>query len=478
PRLRHAVVAPGRVEHRLEDRAGGLLIKKRHAVRVADDARQLVVVTVRLLALGERDGLLFLVGLRLLGPGATGARRLDHEGIASVHGGRAADGRVEVALDLLVEAREDRLLADRREAVRGRRHDLRRLDRLVEIFGGLTEHVSRAGARRQARGLADLLGQVGRHATEIAGQKSREPVALRVLQHLEQHAERAAVGMRLDLARRLRHLVVRPGQDLRLPLGRQVRELDVRVRDDRLLEILVDRRAALLVPALDLEGDLGAARRLPLDLLLLEDQGLVLLGVHLDLEEVRGRFCARARDDLHGLARRELAVHAGGRDTDALLTAAHAEPVELRSVEELREDRRDLLPDDARAVVGDRDAGAAGLARRRPRAAGGGGLPLDDDVPGDPGLLARVERVVGGFLDAGQKGLARIVEAEQMPVLREELRDGDLALARAHLDGRDGGLGRGRGYGLRYGRGSGLGCSGGGGFGATLLTTGLGQWRS
>src|SRR5215470_1113919 len=63
-----------------------------------------------------------------------------------------------------------------------------------------------------------------------------------------------------------------------------------------------------------------------------------------------------------------------------------------------------------------------------------------------------------------------------MPVLREELGDGDLALARAHLDGRDGGLERGR---LRFGRGGGLVCGGRGGrLGAALVTTGLGQWRS
>src|SRR5262249_60736733 len=112
-----------------------------------------------------------------------------------------------------------------------------------------------------------------------------------------------------------------------------------------------------------LEGPLGAARRLPLDLLLLEDQRLVLLGVDLDLEEVGRRPGAGARDDLHGLAGRELAVHAGGRDADPLLAAAHAEPVELRAVEKLREDRRELLPDDAGAVVGGREAGGACLAR-------------------------------------------------------------------------------------------------------------------
>ncbi len=52
-RLRHAVVAPGGVEHGLECRAGGLLVEQRHAVGVANDAGQFVVV-VLLLAFGQR----------------------------------------------------------------------------------------------------------------------------------------------------------------------------------------------------------------------------------------------------------------------------------------------------------------------------------------------------------------------------------------------------------------------------------------
>src|SRR5262249_52681155 len=147
----HAVVAPGGVEHRLEDRAGGLLIEERHAVRVADDARELVPVAVGLLTLGQRDRLLLLIRLRLLGPAPEGQPRLDDERVAAIDGGRATDGGVEIPLDLLIEPREDRLLADRREAIRRRRHDLRRLDRLVEILRGLTEHVPGTRARRETR---------------------------------------------------------------------------------------------------------------------------------------------------------------------------------------------------------------------------------------------------------------------------------------------------------------------------------------
>src|SRR5262249_42181299 len=157
---------------------------------------------------------------------------------------------------------------------------------------------------------------------------------------------------------------------------------------------LLDRGASLLVAPLDLEGNLRPARGLPGDLLLLEDPRLVLLGVDLDLEEVRGRSPTGARDDLHGLARRELAVHAGRRDADALLPPAHPQAMELGSVEELREDRRDLLAHDPGPVVGDRDAEAARLTGgRRGVPVAPGGLELDDHVGEDAGLLARVQRV-------------------------------------------------------------------------------------
>src|SRR5262249_60620436 len=123
--------------------------------------------------------------------------------------------------------------------------------------------------------------------------------------------------------------------------------------------------APLLGAPLDLERHLGPARRLPVDLLLLEDERLVLLGVDLDFEVVSLGPGARARDDRDGLAGGELAVHAGGRDADALLTAAHAQPMELGTVEELREDRRNLLANDPGAVVGHRDPEAGRLAHPR-----------------------------------------------------------------------------------------------------------------
>ena len=102
--------------------------------------------------------------------------------------------------------------------------------------------------------------------------------------------------MRLDLARLRRQLVDRPGIFFGLALRRVVDELDVRVGDGGLLEVLVDRGAALLIAALDFEGHLGAAVVLPVDLLVLENPRLVLLGVDLDFEVVGralARWCAR-----------------------------------------------------------------------------------------------------------------------------------------------------------------------------------------
>src|SRR2546430_2465148 len=78
---------------------------------------------------------------------------------------------------------------------------------------------------------------------------------------------------------------------------------------------------------------------------------------------------------------------------------------------------------------------AARLARRGRSLPIGDGLHLDDHVGEDPGFLAGVKRVIDGLLHTGEQRLSRIVEPQQMPVLGEELGDGDLPLARPHLDG-------------------------------------------
>ena len=64
-------------------------------------------------------------------------------------------------------------------------------------------------------------------------------------------------------------------------------------------------------------------------------------------------------------------------------------------------------------------------------------VDLDRQLGEDAGLLAGVERVVDGFLDRGEQGLRRVVEAEQVAVLGEELGDRDLALLLGQRLGRD-----------------------------------------
>ena len=435
-RLGHPVVAPRGLERGLEGRAGRLLVEQRDAIGVPDDTGQLVVV-LAILAFRERHhGRVRRGGGDLVRRLAEGQPGLDDERIAAVHRGRSGHRGVELTLDLLVEAVEDRLLADGRDAVRGRRHDLGRLDGLVERLGGVAVHVARPRVRRELGRLADLHRDRGRDPAEVAREEPGERVAPGVVEHAQEHAELDAVGMRLDLAGRGRQLLDRPRVLPGVALRGVVDERHVRIGDRDLLEELVHRGAALLVAPFDLERHLRAARMVPVDLLALEDPGLVLLGVDLDLEVVRRGPRPRARGDLHRLAGRELRVHARRGDADALLAAAHPEPVELRAVQQLGEDRRDLLADDAGPVVDDGDAEARGLAgRHRCLVAARRDLERDDHLGQDAGLFGRVERVVHRFLDAGEQGLARIVEAEQMAVLGEELGDGDLPLARAHLGG-------------------------------------------
>src|SRR5262245_65190268 len=103
----------------------------------------------------------------------------------------------------------------------------------------------------------------------------------------------------------------------------------------------------------------------PIDLFSLEYPRLVFLGIDLDLEVVSGRPRAGARDNLHRFASCQLRIHAGRRYTDSLLPAAHAQPMKFGPVEKLSEYRRDLLADDAGAVIDHRYPEPVCLARRR-----------------------------------------------------------------------------------------------------------------
>src|SRR5437016_6858274 len=70
---------------------------------------------------------------------------------------------------------------------------------------------------------------------------------------------------------------------------------------------------------------------------------LIAPGVDLNLKVVRRLSRRGHRNDLHRLARGEHAVHAGGADADALLAAAHPQPVEFRTVWKFSENQRDLF---------------------------------------------------------------------------------------------------------------------------------------
>src|SRR5262245_62507130 len=90
---------------------------------------------------------------------------------------------------------------------------------------------------------------------------------------------------------------------------------------------------------------------LPIDLLFFKNPRLVFFGIDLDFEVVSGRPRAGARGDLNRLAGCQLGIHAGSGYPDALLPAAHAQPMKFGPVEKLGEYRRNLLSDNAGAVV-------------------------------------------------------------------------------------------------------------------------------
>ncbi len=219
-------------------------------------------------------------------------------------------------------------------------------------------------------------------------------------------------------------------------VGRDEGDLGVRVGDAGLLEVGFDARLAPLIAGLEDNGDhrartgagFGEVVGLDVDC----DLGLVFGGVHRQFDMVGGLLFVGLGVDDHGLAGGHESVHAGRGDPDALLTPGHLEPVELGAVEQLAEDVFYLAPDDAWAIVRDRDLVAAGLGGR------GRGLEFLDfdlDIRQDARFFAGVQGVVDRFLDRRQEGLAGVVEPEKVPVLGKELGDRDLALLGCHCFG-------------------------------------------
>src|SRR6266542_1291574 len=378
PGLRNTVVAPRGVEHGLERRAGRLLIEQRHAVGVANNSGQLVVV-VLLLTFSERYLWIFRLFRGLFRSLAEGQARFDYERIAAVDCGRPGHRSIEITLDLLIQSMEDRLLADGRDAVARRRHDLGGLYRLIEGLGGGAVNIFRPRLRRKFRGLADLLRDIGGNAAEIARQKTRKRMALRIVQHSQQYAELDPVGMRLDFTRLRRQLLNGPRIFFGLTLGRMVDELDVWIGNRDLFEILIHGGAPLLIAPFNFERHLRSTMVLPVDFFFLDNARLVFLGIDLDFEIMGRRPRTGARNDLNRFAGRQLRVHAGGRDADALLPAAHAQPMELGAIEKFGEDARNLLANDAGAVVDHCDPKPVRLAGRLRSAAVRSHLELDND---------------------------------------------------------------------------------------------------
>ena len=394
------------------------------------------------------------------GSTAVGQRRLDHERVAPVDARRPGGCGEKLSWHDLPQSRQQARLADRHDAVGGRRRDLRLLDRLVEGIGLAAAELRAAGPRRKLRRVAELSGDPGGDAREGAGEELGQRQLGVFLEHRHEATELDAIGMRFDLLRLRWQFVRRSLEDPLRAVGPLEMDAAMGIGDRRLLEILLDAAAATLELRLHLDRHARAViDRVaevvdghPLDVMLGHQVGCRLAGRKIDsfplaVEDLRlvgfrvdpqlvvvGRLLEGGlRDDLHRLAGREHAVHPGGRDPDPLLAAAHPQAVELRAVEELAEDQRDLLAHDPRAVVLHPHAEARGGVAHR--------LNVDPDLGKDARFLAGIERVVDRFLDAREERLAGRIEPEQMAVLREELAHRDVALA--------GGKGLGRGAALR-----------------------------
>ena len=129
----------------------------------------------------------------------------------------------------------------------------------------------------------------------------------------------------------------------------------------------------------------------------------------------------RLGEDRHWSSSGDQSIHACGTNADSLLTTAHLQAVELRSIKESTEDVLDLLANNARSVVDHRHAVARTLGSCRPR-----WLKILDDhryLRQDLCFFAGIKRVVHRLLDGGEHRLARVVEPQQMAVLGEEFTD-------------------------------------------------------
>ena len=177
-----------------------------------------------------------------------------------------------------------------------------------------------------------------------------------LLQERDEPAEFHAIGMRLDLLGLGGQVVRGTLKDPFRAVGPLEMKPGMRIGDRRLLQIFLDAAAAALELCLHLDRDpramvdriIAVVGRHPFDgvlghqigphlagrqidplALAVEDLGFVGFGVDPQFVVV-GRFLGRGlRDDLHRLAGGEHPIHAGRRDADPLLAAAHAQAMEF-----------------------------------------------------------------------------------------------------------------------------------------------------
>ena len=332
----------------------------------------------------------------------------------------------------LLEAGDDQLFTNWRNARQRWRLDLGVLDRVLELLDGLVVEAAWVAVRTDACFVTDLARDAETDAGKVLLQERADGAALTLLDHLEQDAEFDAVRMRLDLldflgqfrgvAQVFGHRAVRLGK----------RQVDVRVGHRHQLQELRDAALAAPVLAFHRNGDFGAVLfAFPLDCLVTRFRP-ILRGVDADRVFERQRPLAGFAAHADWLAGGQLAIHAGGADADALLATRLAQPVELAAVEQPTEHVRHLCLDDAGTVVLN--------DHRELLLVGADAFDRDLEVGQDACFFAGIEAVVDGFLDRGQQCLARAVKAEQVAVLGEELADRDLPLLLGHGLGIDRGL--------------------------------------
>jgi hypothetical protein len=220
--------------------------------------------------------------------------------------------------------------ADGRQAIGAWRGQFGVLEGLEELFGVVRVDLGGNSRQGDSSGPADLPRGLRGHAGERTRQEHAHRAMRAVVHEPGEYAQFDAVRMGLDFhgfgrqfqggARKLSFGVV----------GRQERKFRMGIGDGGLFQVLVHRLATTEERGLHGDVDLGAGARIaPVGLFVHQDHRLVALEVHAQLVVVGRLGFERATGDLDRFCRGDLAVHAGCRNADALLAAAHAQTVEF-----------------------------------------------------------------------------------------------------------------------------------------------------